>query len=88
MAPKVIEVHPDQRDFFEDVLKASVVLTSGFFLNQWLSGGREPFGPTQTMLFSLVLGLFVFHYIVDPHVIRFVVKSGTEGYYQAKRRYK
>ena len=88
MAPKLVEVNADQRDFAEDALKAVVVLMSGYVLNQYREGGSQPFEKTQTMLLALVAGLFVFHFVVDQHLLRFVVKSGQEGYYHARKRYR
>lgn len=88
MAPRLVEVNADQKDFAEDAMKAAVVLVSGFFMNQWRTGASEPFEKTQNMLLSLVFGLFVHYFIVDPHVVRFVVKQGQEGYYSAMKRFK
>ena len=63
------------------------MLASGFFLNQWGSGFVEPFGNTKTMLVQMLLGLFLYYFVVDKHMLRFVVKQGQEGYYTASRRF-
>lgn len=87
MTPKILEVNAEVKDFAEDTLKAAVVLFSGYFVNQYRTGFAEPFEKTQNMFLSLVAGLFVFYYVVDPYLVRFVVKQGQEGYYTAKRRF-
>jgi hypothetical protein len=88
MAPKLIEVSAEQKDFAEDALKFAVVMVSGFFLNRWRTGVYEPMDKTYNMLMAVLMGLSVFHFIVDAHIVRFVVKSGQEGYYTACKRYK
>jgi hypothetical protein len=88
MAPRLIEVGADQKDFAEDVLKMGVVLVSGFLLNEWRTGVYEPFDKTQNLLISLLLGLGVYYFVVDAYIVRFVVAQGQEGYYTVKRRYR
>lgn len=83
MAPKLFEVNASQKDFAEDALKALVIVATGYVLNQWQDG----MGTTQSVLMSVLLGLFAHYFIVDPHVVRFVVKQGQEGYYTASRRF-
>ena len=88
MAPKLIEVSADYKDFAEDALKAAVVLLSGYLMTGYRTGFSEPFDKTSSMMISLMIGLGAFYFVVDPHLIRFVVKDGQEGYYVAKRRYR
>ena len=87
MTPTLFEVNAELKDFAEDSLKAAVVLFSGYFVNRVRTGSAGPFEDTQNLFLSLVAGLFVFYFVVDPYIVRFVVKEGQEGYYTAKRRF-
>lgn len=88
MTPKLIEVSADLKDFAEDSLKAAVVLASGWLLNKYVYGSDSSFDATQSQIMALMIGLGVFHFVVDSMLVRFVVKDGQEGYYTARRRYK
>lgn len=88
MAPQLIEVPADQKDFAEDVLKAAVMLFTGYALNTWVFKRQAQFiHPTQELVAAIIAGLFIHHFIVDKNVLRFVVKSGQEGYYCSKKRF-
>lgn len=87
MSPKLVEVNADYKDFLEDALKAVSVVAGGFLLNKWRTGSSDTFDAAQALLITQILGLFVHHMIMDPYVLRFVVKSGQEGYYTARKRF-
>ena len=90
MAPRLIEVSADMKDFAEDALKAlSILATTWLIQSFWL---RDPSAATfermAQMGIMVLAGLGIHHLIVDDFVLRFVVKSGQEGMYEAMRKYR
>jgi hypothetical protein len=84
--PYMIEVSPEYKDMAEDALKMAVVLGTGALVEQWRFGSVN-WDNAEVALMSMLLGMVVFHYVVDKHVARVVVQDGQEGYYVARRRY-
>ena len=89
MRPQIVEVAPEYKDFAEDSLKLSTVMIAAWLLNNYVLGTRE--GPIESVLRSALVfssGLAVFYLVVDKLLLRFVVKSGKEGFYHVQKRYK
>lgn len=85
---RVVEISPEYHDLAEDSVKLATALALGSLVraavfNQPVSASLN----FETLVASLV-GLLGFHYIVDRYLVRFVVKSGTEGYYHVQKRYR
>ena len=87
MAPKLIELKPDIVDFANDALKMSTLSIIGWLINSYVLNRPAPFQDTIQMLMITIAGLAVHHLITDTMIVRFVVKSGSEGMYAAMKRH-
>jgi len=87
MAPKIIELEPDVVDFANDAVKMSTLAIVGFIVNSYILNRPMPFNSTMQTLLVTITSLGVYHLLVDPMVVRFVVKSGAEGFYMASKRH-
>ena len=86
MAPKLIELGPDVKDFAEDALKMSTLSMIAWLANTYILNRPAPFQDTVQMMMITIAGLAFHHLVTDRMIVRFVVSEGTEGYYHAMKR--
>jgi hypothetical protein len=87
MAPRLIELEPDMVDFSQDALKLTTLGLTAWVINSYILNRPSPIQDTVQAALITVAGLALHHLVTDKMIVRFVVKSGKEGYYQAMRRY-
>lgn len=87
MPPTLVELNPDMKDLAEDALKMSTLTLIGWIINSYILNRPSPFQDTMQMMLITVAGLAFHHLVTDTMIVRFVVKQGQEGYYQAMKRY-
>lgn len=88
MAPKLIEVDADRKDFFDDALRLATMGLTAWFINSYLlqSPNAGPLLSSMQTMMIAIAGIAVYHLVVDANALRFVVKRTQESYYHAMKR--